>query len=81
MKNFCVIRMANKPNGDFAAPVQAFELETDAQKEYFRLCGLAVDSVNLMDSVMLTTAQGFELKHETFLHPAPEPEPEPEENA
>lgn len=71
MKNYCVIRMANKPDGTFAAPVQAFESEADAQKEYFRLCGLAVDSVNLMDSVMLTTAQGFELKHETFLHDAP----------
>ena len=70
MKNYCVIRMANKPDGTFAAPVQAFESEAEAQKEYFRLCGLAVDSVNLMDSVMLTTAQGFELKHETFLHDA-----------
>lgn len=76
MKAYCVIRMANKPDGSFAAPVQAFENEADAQKEYFRLCGLAVDSVNLMDSVMLTTAQGFELKHETFLHDAPEPEHE-----
>lgn len=81
MKEYFVIRIVNKPDGTVAAPVQAFDEETPAQKEFFRLCGLAVDSVNLTDAVSLLTKEGFELKHEVFNHAEPEPEPEPEPEA
>ena len=80
MKNYVVVRICNKQDGTVACPVSTFENETDAQKEFFRLCGLAVDSVHLTDAVALLTKQGFELKHEFFAHdPQPQPEPEPEE--
>lgn len=79
MKNFFVVRLANKQDGTVACPVAAYETEPEAQKEFFRLCGQAVDSVHLRDSVALLTAQGFELKHETFEHEPIVEEPEPTE--
>ena len=38
--------------------------------------GQAVDTTHLTDSVTMLTKEGFELKHEVFLHEAPTPEPE-----
>lgn len=81
MKEFVVVRICNKADGTVAIPVASFETEDAAKKEFFRLCGLAVDSTHLTDAVSLLTKQGFELKHEYFTHPAPEPEPEPEPEA
>lgn len=81
MKNYFVVRLCNKLDGTIAAPVSAHDDEASAQKEFFRQCGLAVDSTHLQDSVALLTKEGFELKHETFAHDAPEPEPEPEPEA
>ena len=78
MKNYLVVRFCNKQDGTVAAPVASFEDKDSAEKEYFRLCGQAVDSAHITDSVTLLTYQGFELRHEVFEHPAPEPEPEPE---
>jgi len=34
--------------------------------------------VDVTDSVTMLTKEGFELRHEVFLHDAPAPEPEPE---
>lgn len=70
MKNYFVVRFCNKQDGTVASPVSAYENEADAQKEFFRQCGLAVDSTHLTDSVAMLTAQGFELRHETFAHEA-----------
>ena len=81
MKNFIVIRIANKSDDTAAIPVSAFENEADAWKEFYRLCGTAVDSVHPLDAVVILTKDGFELDHKAFAHapvPAPEPEPEPE---
>lgn len=75
MKEFVVVRICNKQDGTVAVPVSTFETETDAQKEFFRQCGLAVDSTHLTDAVALLTKQGFELKYEYFTH---EPQPEHE---
>lgn len=74
MKEYVVIRICNKQDGTVACPVSTFETEAEAQKEFFRQCGLAVDSTHLTDAVSLLTKQGFELKHEYFTHPAIEPE-------
>ena len=76
MKEYVVVRICNKVDGTVACPVSTFEVESDAQKEFYRLCGLAVDSTHLTDAVSLLTKQGFELKHEFFTHDAPAPEPE-----
>lgn len=70
MKNFVVIRIANKQDGTVAAPVSTFETEADAWKEYYRLCGQAVDSGHLLDSVAILTKEGFEMEHRSFQHPA-----------
>lgn len=37
--------------------------------------GQAVDTTHLTDSVTMLTKEGFELRHEVFLHKAPTPEP------
>ena len=35
-----------------------------------------MDTTHLTDSVTMLTKEGFELRHEVFLHDAPEPTPE-----
>lgn len=79
MKEFVVLRIANKADGTTVAPVKTFETEVEAQKEFFRSCAAAVDSENITDAVSLISKEGFEIKHEYFEHEAPAPEPEPEE--
>ena len=70
MKNFVVIRIANKQDGTISIPVAAFETEAEAWKEFYRLCGQAVDSTHLLDSVSILTKEGFEMEHRSFEHPA-----------
>lgn len=79
MYNFFIVRFTNRIDGTSGNSVKPYENETDAQKEFFRQAGQAVDSTHLTDSVSLLTKEGFELKHEVFLHDAPAPEPEAEE--
>lgn len=62
----------------FGNSVKAYEAESDALKEFFRQAGQAVDTTHLTDSVTMLTKEGFELRHEVFLHDAPAPT-EPEE--
>lgn len=77
MKNFVVVRIANKIDGTASIPVSAYENEADAWKEFYRLCGTAVDSAHPLDAVAILTKDGFELDHKVFVHEAaPEPEPE-----
>ena len=77
MYNFFIVRITNRLDGTFGNSVKGYENEPDAMKEYFRQAGQAVDTTHLTDSVSLLTKEGFELKHEVFLHEA-QPEPEPE---
>ena len=76
MKNFVIVRIANKPDGTIAAPVYSFETEAEAWKEFYRQCAQAVDSTNLMDAVSILTKEGFEMDHRAFPHPAPNNEAE-----
>ena len=78
MYNFFIVRITNRVDGSFGNNVKAYENEADAMKEYFRQAGQAVDTTHLTDSVTMLTKEGFELRHEVFLHEAPAPEPEPE---
>ena len=75
MYNFFIVRITNRLDGTFGNSVKAYENEPDALKEFFRQAGQAVDTTHLTDSVTMLTKEGFELKHEVFLHEAPtEPE-------
>ena len=78
MYNFFIVRFTNRVDGTFGNSVKAYEAEADALKEFFRQAGQAVDTTHLTDSVTMLTKEGFELKHEVFLHEAPT---EPEEVA
>ena len=80
MYDFFVVRITNRLDGTFGNSVKAYESETEALKEFFRQAGQAVDTTHLTDSVTMLTKEGFELRHEVFLHEAPtEPEEVSEE--
>lgn len=78
MYNFFVVRFTNRVDGTFGNNVKAYEAEADALKEFFRQAGQAVDTTHLTDSVTMLTKEGFELRHEVFLHDVPTSEPTPE---
>ena len=68
MTQYLVIRIANKPDGSVAAPVIPFDDSVKAEKEFYRLCGLAVDSVNITDAVSLLTTRGEVIQQKCFFH-------------
>lgn len=75
MYNFFVVRITNRTDGTAGKTVKEYETEAEALKEFFRQAGQAVDTSHLTDSVTVLTKEGFELRHEVFLHDAPtEPE-------
>ena len=71
MYNFFIVRITNRLDGTFGNSVKAYESEAEALKEFFREAGQAVDTTHLTDSVTMLTKEGFELRHEVFLHDAP----------
>lgn len=75
MRNYFVLRIANKLDGTAVVPASSYESKQDAQKEFYRLCGQAVDSTHLTDTVMLVSKEGVTLDFKCFEHSAPEPEP------
>ena len=80
MYNFFIVRFTNRIDGTSGNSVKAYEAESEALKEFFRQAGQAVDTTHLTDSVTMLTKEGFELRHEVFLHDAPtEPEEVSEE--
>lgn len=78
MYNYFIVRVTNRVDGTFGNNVKAYEAEADALKEFFRQAGQAVDTTHLTDSVTMLTKEGFELRHEVFLHDAPALEVTPE---
>lgn len=73
MYEFFIVRVTNRTDGTFGNSVKAYENEADALKEFFREAGQAVDTTHLTDSVTMLTKEGFEVRHEVFLHDAPAP--------
>ena len=71
MYNFFIVRITNRLDGTAGKTVKEYENESDALKEFFRQAGQAVDTTHLTDSVTMLTKEGFELRHEVFLHDAP----------
>lgn len=78
MKEFFVVRFTNRLDGTCGDICHPFATEAEALTDYFREAGKAVDSTHLTDSVSLLTKEGFEIRHDFFMHEAPQPEPEPE---
>lgn len=70
MFNFFVIRFTNRTDGTAGNLIHQFEDEAEALKDYFRECGKAVDSTHLTDSVSMLSKEGFEIRHECFIHEA-----------
>ena len=79
MYEFFIVRLTNRVDGTFGNVVHGFTAEAEALKDYFRECGKAVDSTHLTDSVSLLSKEGFEIKHETFLHEAQPEQPTEEQ--
>ena len=73
MQNFVVLRISVQPNGRIAAPVNAYETEDQAWRQYFSLCSQAVTSEYQYDSVVIMTKEGFQLEKKTFEHEVAEP--------
>lgn len=76
MYNFFVVRITNRTDGTAGKTVKEYVTEAEALKEFFRQAGQAVDTPHLTDSVTVLTKEGFELRHEVFIHGAPAEEPE-----
>lgn len=76
MYEFFIVRVTNRTDGTFGNFVKGYKTESEAIKEFFRQAGQAVDTTHLTDSVTMLTKEGFEVRHEVFLHDAPTPEPE-----
>lgn len=70
MYNFFVVRITNRTDGTAGKTVKEYETEAEALKEFFRQAGQAVDTTHLTDSVTMLTKEGFELRHEVFIHEA-----------
>ena len=79
MYEFFIVRVTNRTDGTFGNSVKGYKTEAEALKEFFREAGQAVDTTHLTDSVTMLTKEGFEVRHEVFLHDAPAPTPEVEE--
>lgn len=79
MYNYFVVRITNRTDGSAGKTITEFENESDAVKNFFKQAGQAVDTTHLTDSVTLLTKEGFEVRHEVFLHDAQTPEVETEE--
>ena len=71
MYEFFVVRVTNRVDGTFGNSVKGYKSDSEALKEFFRQAGQAVDTTHLTDSVTMLTKEGFEVRHEVFLHVAP----------
>jgi len=76
MYEFFIVRVTNRVDGTFGNSVKGYNTEAEAIKEFFRQAGQAVDTTHLTDSVTMLTKEGFEVRHEVFLHDASAPTPE-----
>lgn len=59
MKDYVVVRIANKQDGTIAIPVWDADTVEAGKKKYYQQCGLAVDSGNYTDTVVLLNKEGM----------------------
>lgn len=75
MYNFFVVRITNRMDGTVGKTVKEYEEKSEALKEFFRQAVQAADATHLTDSVTVLTKEGFELRHEVFVHDSVMPVP------
>ena len=68
MKQFFVMWAAQRQNGTVAAPVDSFEDERAATAVFHIRAGQAANGDNLKDTVILVTADGFQMNKAVFEH-------------
>ena len=68
MKNYFVCWAAQRQDGSVAAPVESFEEERAAVATFHVRAGQAANGTNLKDTVVLFTADGFQLDKVAFEH-------------
>ena len=68
MKSYFVCWAAQRQDGSVAAPVESFEEERAAIAQFHIRAGQAANGTNLKDTVVLFTADGFQMKKEHFEH-------------
>lgn len=73
MKEFVVIRIANKPDGSVSVPANAFDTQAEADNQYLAYRQQANASDNPSDTVILMSNVGFILEKHTYEHEQPEP--------
>ena len=74
MKTHFVCWAAQRQNGTVAAPVESFENERAAIAQFHIRAGQAASGDNLKDTVVLFTADGFQMMEAHFEHTPVSPE-------
>ena len=72
MKEFVVVRIANKPDGSVSVPANAFDTQAEADNQYLTYRQQANASVNPSDTVILMSNVGFNKEKHTYEHEQPE---------
>ncbi len=68
MKTHFVCWAAQRQDGSVVAPVESFENERSAIANFHIRAGQAANGTNLKDTVVLFTADGFQMMKATFEH-------------
>ena len=68
MKTHFVCWAAQRQDGSVAAPVESFENERSAVATFHIRAGQAANGTNLKDTVVLFTADGFQMMKAVFEH-------------
>ena len=68
MKEFIVLRIANKADGSVSVPANAFETEAEADNQYLTYRQQANAASNPSDTVIKMTNTGFVLESKTYTH-------------
>lgn len=71
MKEFVVIRIANKPDGSVSVPANAFDTQAEADNQYLTYRQQANASDNPSDTVILMSNVGFIIEKHTYEHEQP----------
>lgn len=74
MKEFVVVRIANKPDGSVSVPANAFDTQAEADNQYLTYRQQANASDNPSDTVILMSNVGFIIEKHTYEHEQPEAE-------
>lgn len=71
MQNYVIVRIATKTDGTISAPTYGAETEVNAWKQFYRICGQAVDSEHPYDAAVLLDKFGGYMDGKYFVHEQP----------